>query len=331
MAGQIRVAYTSGLLSVLSAYGGSFQHLLERVGLRREDFADPDQFVDLEKYIDLYEWAARDLMDDDLGLHLGSAFDFYSISSLYHGILSGPSMHKALLAVERYAPTHLKGARFEVHLEHEMAMAVYRIDFATPATRRQHVEAVMVMAIRLLRRLAGRRWLPSEVRFQHRRPRSTTEHERILGVPLRFGESTNAVVFDAADLQARTPHAHRVSLAMIGTESETWLDGVRKLVIRALPDGHPPIGMVAQQLSMSVRTLQRRLADHGLVYKKLTEDVRRELALYHLKDRSVDLTEIAFTLGYSELSAFDRAFRRWTGVSPGEYRKRELLGSREVK
>ncbi len=326
MAGQIRVAYISGLLGILSAHCGSLQHLLERVGLRREDFADPDQFVDLEKYIELYEWAARDLGDDALGLHLGSAFDFYSISSLYHGILSGPSMHKALVAVERYAPIHLKGARFELHRERETAMVVYRIDLATPATRRQQVEAVMAIGIRLLRRLAGGRWQPSEVRFQHREPRSTTEHERILSVPLRFGESTNAVVFAAADLQARTPHAHRVSLAMIEADSETWLDGVRKLVIRALPDGHPPIGMVAQQLSMSVRTLQRRLADHGLVYKKLTEGVRRELALYHLKDRSVDLTDIAFTLGYSELSAFNRAFRRWTGVSPGDYRRRELGG-----
>ena len=326
MAGQIRVAYVSGLLGALSAFGGAFPHLLQRVGLRPEDFADPDRFVDLEKYIDLYERAALELEDDDLGLHLGNGFDFYSISSLYHGILSGPSMQEALRAVERYAPVHLRGARFELRREGETAMALYRIDLAEPATRRQHVEAVMVMAIRLFRRLVGRRWLPTEVRFEHRTPRSTAEHQRIIGAPLRFYQSSNAVVFDAADLQARTPHAHRASLAMIEADQETWLDGVRKLVIRALPDGHPPISMVARQLSMSVRTLQRRLADHGLVYRKLIEEVRRELALHHLKDPSVDLTDIAFSVGYSELSAFDRAFRRWTGISPGEHRRRELGG-----
>ena len=234
-------------------------------------------------------------------------------------------MQEALRAVERYAPAHLKGARFELHRERETAAAVYRIELAAPESRRQHVEAVVVMGMRLLRRLAGRRWRPTEVRFQHRRPRSTVEHERIIGAPLRFQQPANAIVFDAADLQARTPHAHRASLAMIEAEQETWLDGVRKLVIRALPDGHPPIGMVAQQLSLSVRTLQRRLADHGLVYSKLIEEIRRELALHHLKDRSVDWTDIAFTLGYSELSAFDRAFRRWTGISPGEHRRRGRL------
>jgi AraC-like DNA-binding protein len=324
MAGQIRVAYVSGLLGALSAYGGSFPQLLQRAGFRPEDFADPERFVDLEKYIDLYERAALELDDDDLGLHLGNGFDFYSISNLYHGILSGPSVQEALRAVERYAPVHLEGARFELHREGETAMAVYRIDLAAPETRRQHAEAVMVMAIRLFRRLVGRRWLPIEVRFEHRRPRSTAEHQRILGAPLRFHQAGNAVVFDAADLQVRTPLAHRASLAMIEAERETWLDGVRKLVIRALPDGHPPINVVAQQLSMSVRTLQRRLAEHGLVYRKLIEEVRRELALHLLKDRSLDLTEIAFSVGYSELSAFDRAFRRWTGISPGEHRGREL-------
>jgi AraC-like DNA-binding protein len=324
MAGQIRVAYVSGLLGALSTYGEAFHRLLRISGLRPEDFANPDGFVDLEKYIDLYEKAARELGDDDLGLHLGSGFDFYSISSLYHGILSGPSLQEALRAVERYAPAHLRGAQFELHRERETAMTVYRIELAAAETRRQHVEAVVVMGMRLLRRLAGRRWLPTEVRFQHRRPRSTTEHERILGAPLRFHQPSNAIVFEAADLQARTPHAHRVSVAMIDARQETWPDGVRKLVIRALPDGHPPIGMVAQQLSLSVRTLQRRLADHGLVYGKLVEEVRRELALHHLKDPSLDLTEIAFSVGYSELSAFDRAFRRWTGVSPGEHRRREL-------
>jgi AraC-like DNA-binding protein len=91
---------------------------------------------------------------------------------------------------------------------------------------------------------------------------------------------------------------------------------VRSTVAEALCDGSPTIRKIARRMGTSVRTLQRRLELQGVVFKELVAEIRCELAHRYLADAQADLTEVAFLLGYSELSAFDRAFRRWTGSTP---------------
>ncbi len=95
---------------------------------------------------------------------------------------------------------------------------------------------------------------------------------------------------------------------------------VRQLITTLLHSGQPKIDAVAQELGMSSRTLTRRLAEGGVTYKGLLDEVRRKLALRYLKDRRISLKQVAYLLGYSEVSAFYHAFRRWTGSSPVQYR-----------
>ena len=95
---------------------------------------------------------------------------------------------------------------------------------------------------------------------------------------------------------------------------------VQQLITNLLPSGQPKIDAVAQELGMSSRTLMRRLADQGLTYKSLLDEVRRKLALQYLKDRRINLKQVAYLLGYSEASAFYHAFRRWTGSTPVQHR-----------
>jgi AraC-like DNA-binding protein len=104
--------------------------------------------------------------------------------------------------------------------------------------------------------------------------------------------------------------------------NDAWLREVRAQVARATCNGHPELERIARRLGMGGRTLQRRLAERGLVWKTVVEDVRRELALQYLHEPTLPLSQVAFLLGYSELSAFYRAFRRWTGSTPAEYRRR---------
>ena len=94
-------------------------------------------------------------------------------------------------------------------------------------------------------------------------------------------------------------------------------------------DGDPKLARVAKKLAVSPRTLQRKLRDYGLEFKKLTEDTRRRFAVNYLRDRKHTLTEVAFLLGYSDVSAFNRAFKRWTGTTPMDYRR--SLASKNMK
>lgn len=320
MAGRIRGGFMSGLLATLSARGAEAAPILHALGVRPGETLDAGAFVDLEAYLACYEDAARALPDDALGLHIGSSFNLYSLAPVFEQA----TVREALHALGRIVATHLEGASVELHTDGGTAALVYHVDVATPATRRQHVEAVVAIAMRVLRHLAAGRWKPAQVRMQHAPPASVKEHERVFGIPFAFAQPVNAIFLDARHLDARTSQAVRSALGVADEAADDWLDGVRKLVIRALPDGHPPVASVAAQLSLSVRTFQRRLAEQGFVYKKLVEDVRRQLALQHLEDATVELTELAFLLGYSELSAFDRAFRQWIGATPSEYRRSRI-------
>ena len=100
------------------------------------------------------------------------------------------------------------------------------------------------------------------------------------------------------------------------------LVSVRKAIAELMRDGEPKLAQVANKIATSPRTLQRRLKNYGLEFKKLVAETRRRFALDYLKDRKNTLTQIAFLLGYSEVSAFNRAFKRWTGSTPLDYRRR---------
>ncbi len=99
------------------------------------------------------------------------------------------------------------------------------------------------------------------------------------------------------------------------------LASVRRVIGESLRDGDPKLVQVAKKLAVSPRTLQRQLKESGVDFKALADDTRRRFSLNYLRDRKNSLTEIAYLLGYSEVSAFNRAFRRWTGLTPSDYRR----------
>ena len=102
------------------------------------------------------------------------------------------------------------------------------------------------------------------------------------------------------------------------------LASARRAVAESMREGHPYLTRVAKKIAMSPRTLQRQLKEQGMDFKKLVADTRRRFALSYLGNRSNTLTEIAFLLGYSEVSAFNRAFKRWTGSTPLAYRSQAV-------
>jgi AraC-like DNA-binding protein len=103
------------------------------------------------------------------------------------------------------------------------------------------------------------------------------------------------------------------------------LSSARKAIAESMRDGDPKLARVAKKMAMGPRTLQRRLKEYGFDFKKVVDDTRRRFAVSYLKDGKNSLTEVAFLLGYSEVSAFNRAFKRWTRSTPLDY-QRKLLG-----
>lgn len=330
---RVRAAGAHGVLEAVAAAGGSPERALAAAGLRASDLADPDRFVDLTKLASLFTEAAREAGDDGFGLHVGCAFDPGALGALSYAVFHAATLGTALHNLQRYIHSHLQGARVALEVEGEECRLVF--DFPIAGEGRQGVESAMALVLQILRRLVGAQWCPRRVLFSHRRPASIALHERVFGAPISFGAPVDgALVFASADLARPVAGADRRLLPIVERhldqileatrEDDTWLREVRAIIARSVCDGHPGLGAVARRLGQSERTLQRRLGERGVVWKRLVEDVRRELAIRYLEDEKTPLTEVAFLLGYSELSAFHRAFRRWTGATPQRFRRAAL-------
>jgi AraC-like DNA-binding protein len=328
----MRAGGAAGLLDAIAANGGSVERVLQAAGLSASDLADPDHWVDLEKVLRLDDAAAREVGDDAFGLKVGLTYDPNALGVLAYAVLNAPIVDTALRNFERYGHTHMEGAHIVFECRGGECRFGYEISVGSRELQRQNAEGACAMGMQLMRRLIGSHWRPLRVLFGHRRPADVREHERIFGAPLAFDQDVScALVFEASDLERSVVGADPRLLPIVqrylddmpapASASDAWLCDVRGQIARAACDGHPELERIARRLGMAGRTLQRRLAERGLVWKRLVEDVRRELALRYLND-TLPLTQVAFLLGYSELSAFYRAFRRWTGTTPAEYRRR---------
>lgn len=335
---RIRAGAAAGLLDAVAAGGGRSERVLAAAGLALDDLDDPERMLPEDRVVALFDAAAEDLGDDAFGLHFAETYDFAALGTLSYAILNAPHVHTALANFERYARTQWDGGGLRLESGGGDARLVLEVGRPEGRSRSRHyAEGAAVVGLRLIRRLVGADWRPRQVLFGHPRPLRTSEHTRILGVPIRFdAEVLVALVFAAADLERPVLDADRRLLPIVQRhldeaiavpdDAEGWLAGVRESVALAVCDGPPSIETAAARLGWSVRTLQRRLGSHGVVFKRLVDDVRRELALRYLADGKNDLTEIAFLVGYSELSAFDRAFRRWTGSTPKAHQKQLRAG-----
>ena len=174
-----------------------------------------------------------------------------------------------------------------------------------------------------------------EVLFTHPEPASTTEYE-ITFAParVRFGSGVSGFAFDARYLQTPLEKAdsklHRVILKQAEhmltalPATQTFTQRVRDLAAAEIAGGTATVGHIAKRLGVSPRTLTRKLEREGTTYKELLEDLRKTLAMRYLESRDLQLSEVAVRLGFSQSAAFHRAFRRWTGQTPLQHRRRQL-------
>lgn len=182
----------------------------------------------------------------------------------------------------------------------------------------------------------GRRGTDSQItplRLELMRPQKHRELlEQHFGCRVRFKAERNAIVFRTSDVHRRFVTYNEELLKILGAQLDSEIEArraalnieaqVKQTLKRSLAGRRPSLQDVAQQLHLSARTLQRRLTDEGVNFKKVVEDTRRELARQYLGQNTLELSEAAFLLGYEDANSFFRAFHDWEGTSPGEWRLR---------
>jgi AraC-like DNA-binding protein len=198
------------------------------------------------------------------------------------------------------------------------------------------VVAAPVGTLTLLRELTGvsdASTTPIEAAFQHPPPANAARYQEVLGCPVHFNADELRLVIPRAVFDRPLRRAdeqlfdylerHAQALLERAVERDTASALVRQTLCARLREGEPRQGDVARALALSERTLQRRLTEEGTSFAAILDEIRAELARMYLGDPNLAVFEVAYLVGYSEPSAFVRAFRRWTGTNPREYRQRQ--------
>lgn len=328
---RVLASAATGVIDLINQNRGDVDAIFGRASIRTDDIDNPFNELNLQRYCSLFTEAARQTGNDNFGLHFGQQFQPKQLGAIGYAAVSSPTLSAALRNMEAYFPAHQSQSSFGMIQDSDILWLSYRIYDPRIENRRQDAELSLGMFCNLFRHALGADWAPLEVRFEHERPDDGAEHERRFGAPVRFGRRTNALAFRRRDLDARMPEQDPYLFSMVEQflrarcelhgNPEDFATVVRNQIKLNLGETTPGVADIAKMLGMTDGGFQRQLKAHGLTFHDLLRAARQELALHYMRDPSMPLTEVAFSLGYSELSAFSRAFRNWTGMSPQRYRR----------
>ena len=317
------------LVSGLEALGSDPAPLLASAGIDATTLGDPDAHVPWGAVLSLIAHAVDVTGDANLGLHIAEHAEPGSLDVHFYALLSSQTLGAGYECLCRYQRLIHETTRIELDVDSEQATLRHVMPGGMTAPR-QSAEFLLAIWVRGGRLATGTHWAPTEVRFGHPEPPDPSDHRRFFAAPVRFATGENALVLPAALLDTPCQGADPALLAVLDRyaedrlartpETTSFADRARAALQEELRAGEPSAERLAARLKTSVRTLNRTLAAENLSYRRLLDHLRHEQACQQLADGRVAIAETAFLLGFSELNAFYRAFKRWTGQTPAEFR-----------
>ena len=307
---------------------------LRSLDIEPETVRSPDAYLPVETYLRIQDEAAEYIHDPYLGLHMGEFVQPGSWSILGYLMMNCKTLGEAFEKSGRYHRIIGNQITARAELGPGKVRVIYFTPPHAPPMSRHCFEATFSSSVRLARDLTGQPICPLEVTFTWPEPPSRAEYERIFGCPIRFGQKDNSMTLDLrigtlpvrmanpALLEHFEKYAQDFLAQMERNDATT--QAVTKIILARLDDESLSIEKVAREMAVSVRALQKRLEAEGVVFSDLLRDIRQRLAQKYLRE-GYSVEQITYLLGFSEPSVFRKSFKKWTGVTPGEYRQRAAL------
>lgn len=312
------------------ARGVKAETLYEAVNLDASVLEDPDSRIPFAQLVALYEKAAELTGDVNFGLHIGESVALSAFDVVGYCALNSSTLGAAFARVARYHSIWTDGALFTLETAGDTSAIVYRYADTSILETRQDSEMTLATVTKLCRQIATPDFTPTAVAFQHAAPADVSEHERLFNCPLKFDARANRLSFPSSFLSLPIAKADASLCALLDRHAEELLakypprdsliDQVRNLLADEFRGGEPSLERIAEHLGLTPRTLQRKLQELGTSYNDVLDQMRRQLAMRYLREPRMAICEVAYLLGFSESSSFHRAFKRWTGLTPKEFR-----------
>jgi AraC-like DNA-binding protein len=332
---MIRVGVIAALPAVIRSLGHDPSQVLQATGFDAALLEDPNNLISFATRSRLIGRCAALTGCPHFGLLLGAQGGLQSLGLV--GLLAeySPDVGSALRNLVRFFHHHLRGASIDVVVDGEIALFDYMIYQPGTEATDQVGAGAMAGAVNIMRALCGAEWNPREVMLAHRRPTDAAPYRRIFRAPIRFDAEQNALVFQAAwlshPLADREPAILRLLQekihALDAQFHEEFPEQVRRVLRIALLTERNQVDDVATLFAMQPRTLNRRLEAFGLSFQALVDEGRFEIARQALLDTDMNVGHVTALLGYAETSSFVRAFQRWSGRTPSEWRAEQRAGA----
>jgi AraC-like DNA-binding protein len=290
----------------------------------------PDARIAIESYIAIEDEAARVSGDPYFGLHMCEYFEPGNWSILGYMMMNCKTLGEAFEKAGRYTNIIGNLIRGSIHIGFKGVKLVLAIPKYASKHSRHCFEDTLSSSIRLARTLSGQKINPLEAGFSYPAPESTAEYRRVFCSPVLFKQKHTYMVVDPriANIPVLLPnpsllehfetYARQYLLEIEGTDKTT--QEVIRHILGRLDGKNLTIGSVAREMSVSVRTLQNRLKSEGTVFSELLEETRERLAKKYLR-QNYTVDDITYLLGFAEASVFRKAFKKWSGTTPKEYRE----------
>lgn len=325
---MVRIGTVMAIVPALREFKVDLPTVLAEYGLEESYLADPDNTVPYAIFGLLLRRCAEITHCPHFGLVVGQHLNTSSLGTVGFLSRSAPDARTALTVLSRYFRFHNPNATVDV-VEDESHVTL-RFTLLIPRLEgREHIiDGAVATAFNTMRRMCGPEWKPTEVRLARDRPRDVAPYREFFGPAVRFNADESAVIFSRHWLDAANPAAdpmlHQLMKKRIReletSSGESIVSQVRRMLPPLVHARAASIGAVANLIGLSARTLNRRLAAEDTTFLQLREDTLHAAACQLLESTRLPANEIADRLGYANPSAFTRAFHRWSGMAPAEWR-----------
>ena len=318
------------LAAALGEMGLDATRPLVGLGVTMDDLADPTCRVSFRQGREVILRAMKMAKDKALGLETGIREKITSVGLVGYAMLTAGTVGEAVrLGLELQKDTGSM-LEFDTRLSDEGVAVTATSRFNDPEIYIFLVEEAFASFMGIGLALAGEDFKPLRIELAYPAPRHAEEYSRVFGCEIRFGQMENAFLFDPAwheqPLKTADPFGHRQLLEFLAfnrarSREAAEVIGSVERALRQRLNIHSPISKVARELGMSERTLRRRLAESGISFQGVLDGLKKNRALELLANPQMSVEQIAFAVGFTDPHNFRRAFRRWTGSTPGALRK----------
>jgi AraC-like DNA-binding protein len=323
-------SWTRALRKQLDSLGLDSLALCREAGLDPQWMDNPQARYPLSATTKLWQLAVAASGDPGLGLKTSQFVTPTTFHALGYALGASASLLEVFERIVRYHQVVSDALLLELNLVGDCYEFRLRVPPGSSEPAAEAQDAFAALYVRTCRNRLGRAYAPLAVHLRRPPPADPQPWQAVFRAPIVFAAAETLLRFDRASFEqplddANLELAEHNDLVLQRTlelrEAPSWQRKVRACLQAQLPNGEPSAERIAQMLHLSLRSLQRHLADEGCGYEALLADTRQSLALAHMRDPRCSISEIAYLLGFADTSSFSRAFKRWTGQTPSQYRE----------